>query len=444
MATTSFSEEKLMRKLRWKLVPYVMLLYLICMLDRVNVGFAALQMNKVLGITASVFGLIAGIFFIGYFLFEVPSNVILHKVGAKRWISRILISWGAVTVLTGFVHSALHLTILRFLLGVAEAGFYPGIILYFTFWFPSKHLAKTVSFLVVGMALGNIIAGPISTWILDHVQWMGIDGWRWLFIIEGIPAVLFGIINIFIMVDRPEQANFITQEEKTWLTAELQREHKAKKDKLQISKWAVFGRARIWHLSFCYVCYCMALYGLGFWMPQILKSLSKLLTNTQIGFISTIPYICAVVVMLLVARHSDKTLERRLHVAASLALPFFGFIGLTMTGNLWLSLFFICIIAAGVYSFVGTFWTLPALFLTEELAAVGIGIINSTGNLGGFIGPYAVGFIKDLTGGSTTGGMLFLAVFSILGALAVLLIPAKEADTRAFVAASAGAAGKGA
>lgn len=439
MATATFSEQKLIRRIQWKIVPYVMILYIVCMLDRVNVGFAALQMNKALGITASVFGLIAGIFFIGYFLFEVPSNVILHKVGAKKWISRILISWGAVTVLTAFVHSALQLTIIRFLLGVAEAGFYPGIILYFTFWFPSKHLAKTVSYLVVGMALGNIIAGPISTWIMDHVQWMGMDGWRWLFIIEGIPAVLFGIVNIFIMVDRPEQAKFMTSEEKKWLIAELKREHEVKRNKLQISKWAVFGHGRVWHLSFCYVCYCMALYGLGFWMPQILKSLSKLLTNTQIGLISTVPYICAVVVMLFVARHSDKTLERRFHVASSLALPFVGFVGLNMTGNLWLSLFFICLIAAGVYSFVGTFWTLPALFLTEELAAVGIGIINSTGNLGGFIGPYAVGFIKDITGGSTTGGMYFLAVFSILGALAVLLVPAKEADTRSLAVAGKGA-----
>lgn len=436
MVTATLSEQRLIRRVQWKIVPYVMILYIVCILDRVNVGFAALQMNKALGIAATVFGLSAGIFFIGYFIFEVPSNVILHRVGAKRWISRILISWGAVATLTGFVNSALHLIILRFLLGVAEAGFYPGIILYFTFWFPSKHLAKTVSYLVVGMALGNIIAGPISGWIMDNVHWLGIDGWRWLFIIEGIPAILFGIVNIFVMVDRPEQAKFMTKEEKSWLVTQLKREHEVKKDRLQISKWAVFGRGRVWHLSFCYVCYCMALYGLGFWMPQILKSLSKVLTNTQIGLISTVPYICAVIVMLFVARHSDKTLERRFHVASSLALPFFGFIGLNMTGNLWLSLFFICIIAIGVYSFVGTFWTLPALFLTEELAAVGIGIINSTGNLGGFIGPYAVGFIKDITGGSTAGGMYFLAIFAMLGALAVLLIPAKEADTRSLVAAA--------
>jgi ACS family tartrate transporter-like MFS transporter len=439
MVNATFSESKLMSKLQWKIVPYVMLLYIIAMLDRVNVGFAALHMNKALGISASVFGLIAGIFFIGYFLFEVPSNVILHKVGAKKWISRILVSWGAVTILTGFVHSAISLTICRFLLGVAEAGFYPGIILYLTFWFPSKHLAKTVSFLVVGMALGNIIVGPISTWIMSHVEWMGIAGWRWLFIIEGIPAIVFGVANIFIMIDRPEQAGFLTQEEKSFLTAELKREHEAKKNKLQISKWAVFGQVRVWHLSFCYVCYCMALYGLGFWMPQILSSLSKLSSVTQIGFIATIPYIVAVVVMLFVARHSDKTLERRFHVAASIALPFVGFVGLTMTGNLWVSLFFICLVAAGVYSFVGTFWTLPALFLTEELAAVGIAIINSTGNLGGFIGPYTVGFIKDLSGGSTTGGMLFLAIFSLLGAVAVLLIPAKEADARSLVAVGKGA-----
>src|ERR1035437_5515969 len=301
------------------------------MLDRVNVGFAALQMNKELGISSSAFGMIAGIFFIAYFFFEVPSNVIMHKVGARKWITRILVSWGIVTILTGFVESVTQLSILRCLLGMCEAGFYPCIILYFTFWFPRKHLAKTMAGFVMGMAIANIICGPISAWIIDHVQWYGMSGWRWMFIMEGVPAVLFGVVNLFIMIDRPEQAKFITPEEKIWLTAELKREHEAKAAKLSISKWAVFGIGRVWHISFCYLCYVVALYGLGMWMPQILRALSKVLTNTEIGIISALPYICGITVMVLVARHSDKTGERRLHVALPIAVAFFALIGLIFT-----------------------------------------------------------------------------------------------------------------
>ncbi|MDR3562787.1 MAG: MFS transporter [Negativicutes bacterium] len=432
MVSESFNEEKLISKLRWRIVPYVMLLYIVAMLDRVNVGFAALQMNKALGISASAFGLIAGIFFIAYFFFEVPSNVIMHKIGARKWIARILVSWGLVTVLTGYAESVTHLAILRALLGAAEAGFYPCIILYFTFWFPTKHMAKTVAGLMTGMALANIIAGPVSTWIMDNVTWYGMAGWRWLFIIEGLPAIALGIVNYFIMTDRPEQAKFLTQEEKDWLCNELKQEHEAKSAKLNnISKWAVFGNRRVWHLAFCYVCYVCALYGLGMWVPQLLRELSKVLTNTQIGLISMIPYIIGVVCMIYVARRSDRTLERRYHISMPLLVSFFGLIALTMTTDLWLSLFWICVSTAGIYAFVGTFWTLPNLFLSEATAAVGIAIINSVGNLGGFLGPYAVGFIKDATG-STNGGMYFLATFALLGVISVLAVPAKEADTRAL------------
>jgi ACS family tartrate transporter-like MFS transporter len=403
-----------------------MFLYIIAILDRVNIGFAALEMNKALGISASTFGFLAGIFFIAYFFFEVPSNVIMHRIGARIWIARILISWGIVTILIGFAESALHIGILRFLLGAAEAGFYPCIVLYLTFWFPMKHQAKTFSLLVCGMALGNIIAGPASTWIMDNIQWLDLAGWRWLFIMQGLPAVVFGAATLFVMTDRPEQAKFLTPDEKSWLVAELKVEHEAKMAKLQITnKWATFGQFRVWHLSFCYLCYVSALYGLGMWMPQLLRQLSKVLSNTQIGLISVIPYVCAIIIMILMARHSDKTQERRFHVGLPLAVCGAALIAVTMTNDLWLSLVFICIATAGVYTFVGTFWTLPSLFLGEATAAVGIAIINSVGNLGGFCGPFAVGFIKDATG-STTGGMYFLATLAILGACATLAIPAKH------------------
>ncbi|HUK99456.1 MAG TPA: MFS transporter [Nitrospirota bacterium] len=429
MVAKSFNEDKVMNKLRMRIVPYVMFLYIIAMLDRVNIGFAALEMNKALGIGASVFGLLAGIFFITYFFFEVPSNVILHKVGARRWIARILVSWGIVTMLIGYAQSVTHVGILRALLGAAEAGFYPGIILYFTFWFPSKHMAKTVSMLMCGMALANLIVGPISTWIMDNIAWFGIAGWRWLFILEGLPAVIFGIVTWFVLTDRPEQAKFLTQEEKDWLVAELKHEHETKMAKMSTTnKWAMFSNFRVWHLSFCYLCYVSALYGLGLWMPQILRALSKVISNTQIGLISMIPYVCGIIAMTWVAKRSDRTLERRYHVAVPIAISCFSLIAVTMTTDLVLSLFFICIATAGIYAFVGTFWTLPNIFLSEGTAAVGIAIINSVGNLGGFCGPYAVGFIKDATG-STNGGIYFLAIMALLGAFAVLAIPAKHAAT---------------
>jgi ACS family tartrate transporter-like MFS transporter len=293
MTTTAFNEAKLMNKLRWKIVPYLFLLFMIAMLDRMNIGFAALEMNKALGISASAFGMIAGLFFVAYFFFEVPSNILMYKFGARIWITRILISWGAVTVITGFADSVLHLAILRCMLGIAEAGFYPCIILYLTYWFPGKHLARTISMFMCAIVTANIITGHISTWIVDNVNWFNISGWRWLFILEGIPAILCGLMTSFIMTDRPENANFLTEEEKNWLISTIKKDNEQKTANFSVSKWEVLKQLRVWHLAGCYFCYNTAQYGLSLWMPQIIKSLSKVLTNTQVGLISTLPFICA-------------------------------------------------------------------------------------------------------------------------------------------------------
>ena len=403
-------------------MPYLVLMYIVAMLDRVNISFAALEMNPALGISASAFGFVAGIFFVAYFLFEVPSNILMHKIGARIWIARILISWGLVTVLTAYVQTAAQLTAVRFLLGLAEAGFYPCVILYLTFWFPSRYFAGTVALFMCGMAVANIIAGPVSTWIMDNVQWLDMAGWRWLFVLEGIPAVALGVATLFVIVDRPEQAGFLTKEEKVWLVAELAREHAIKAKKVTADKWKVFKDLRVWHLAFCYLCFVIALYGLGLWMPQIIKALAQSLSNTHVGLLSAIPYVCGVIAMILVARSSDRTQERRYHAALPIAVAFAGLIGLTLTQDLAFSMGLLCISTAAIYSFVGTFWTLPTMFLTEASAAVGIAIINSLGNLGGFFGPYLVGCLQDLTG-SGSAGMYFLAAFALLATLSVLAIP---------------------
>lgn len=425
MAIHTVDEKKTISKLRWKLIPLIMIMYMVSIMDRVNISFAALEMNHELGITPDMFGFIAGIFFLAYFFFEVPSNILMHRFGARLWISRILISWGLVTIVTGFVDTVWHLEILRVLLGICEAGFYPAMILYLTFWFPEKYFASTVSVFMCGQALTNIITGPISTFIIDNISWLNLAGWRWLFIIEGIPAVLLGIIALCVMVDRPEQAKFLESNEKEWLLKTLEKERNLKMQKKSTSKWQAFQDKKVWHLSFCYLCYVITLYGLGLWMPQIIKSLSNTLTNTGIGLISAIPYICGGVAMVLVARHSDKTMERRYHVGLPIGLAFFSLIALTMTSDLLLSIILLCISTAAIYCFVGTFWTLPTMFLAEATAAVGIAIINSVANLGGFIGPYVVGYLKSITN-SDVFGMYFLASFALLGMASILLLRKRD------------------
>ncbi|MDQ0204381.1 MFS transporter [Pectinatus haikarae] len=426
---SQIDEEKIIRKLRWRLIPFLFIIYVVSMMDRVNISFAALDMNKELGISATVFGLIAGIFFVAYFFFEIPSNIMMHKVGCRRWIARILITWGIVTVLTGFIHSAMQLGIMRILLGIAEAGFYPGMILYITLWFPSKYISKTLAFFMTGMALNNIITGPMSTYIMQNVNWLGMSGWRWLFIIEGIPAVICGFITLFWLVDRPEQAKFLTDKEKSWLTQQLKLECEAKRSTSNLSIGKILKNGRVWHMAVIWFGYVCAMYGLSMWVPQIIKSLGQSFSNVQVGLISTIPYFVGVICMVAVGRHSDRAMERRMHVGVPILFSAIGLLALTVTNNIVISLFWIAVSTAGLYGFAGSYWSLPSAFLSEASAAVGIAFINSFGNLGGFVGPYAVGYIKDITG-TINSGMYLLAAFAVIAGIATILVPKKLVEIR--------------
>ena len=427
MSTISLAEEKrIISKITRKIIPYIIWLYIIAMIDRVNIGFAALTMNKDLGVSASTYGLIAGIFFLSYFLFEIPSNVIMHKVGARKWIARILISWGLVVLAEGYVTSAFQLGVLRTLLGIAEAGFYPAMILYITYWFPSKYQGRAVSLFMLGSVFANMIGGPITALIMDNVHWFGMASWRWAFILEGIPAIIFGSLTYFILTDYPHQAKFLTQNEKDWLTDVLEREKREKEQKalVKASHWEVMKNPRVWHMALCYLFYNTGVYGLFLWMPQVIKEYSKILTTTQVGFLSAIPYLCVAILMNIIARHSDATNERRLHVALPISVGFLCLIALTKTSDLFTSMVLLSVGLAFTMSFVGTFWTIPNLTLSAAHAAVGIALINSTGNLGGFLGPYVVGWVKDITG-SAIPGMYFLASMCILTTISILLIPKK-------------------
>jgi ACS family tartrate transporter-like MFS transporter len=430
--TTSAVERSATRKVFWRIVPYCFVLYVISYLDRANIGYAALQMNKELALTSEAFGFAAGIFFIGYFLFEVPSNVALNKYGARIWISRILVTWGLVAVATAFVQTAMQLYVLRFLLGVAEAGFFPGIIIYLTYWFRAKEQATTVALFTAAIPVSYLLGAPLSTWIMDHVSGFGMNGWRWMLLLEGGPAVLAGILNYFIMTDRPEQAKWLTAEERDWLSEELRKDHAARANVEHLGVVAAITNPKVLFLSAIYFIYQVGNLGIGMWMPQIIKGLAGSLTNFEVGLVAMLPYAFATLAMVLWSRNSDRTGERQKHSAYPLLC---GAVALALTGLVLqpaIAMGLISLALAGLYAFKSPFWSLPGLFLSRSTAAVSIAAINSIGNLGGFVGPYTIGVIKDWTG-SAYGGLLFLSALLFISFVMTLLarmenVPAVRAE----------------
>jgi ACS family tartrate transporter-like MFS transporter len=406
------------RKAAWRLLPFLCLCYTVNFLDRVNVGFAALSMNADLGFSPSVFGLGAGIFFAGYILFEIPSNLALQRFGARIWIARIMISWGIVATAMALVHNEASFYALRFLLGVAEAGFFPGIILYLTYWFPARERARIVSLFMAAVPLATVIGGPVSGALLEMHGLLGLAGWHWLFIIEGLPAIGLGVIVLFFLDDRPEDARWLTPAERKALSATLAAEAEAARDVGYAELGQALTRPRVFVLGLIYFCVVTGLYGIGFWMPQVIQAFG--LEPLQIGFLTAIPYLVAACGMVLWGTRSDRTGERIWHIALPLMLGGAAFAWSAVSGPLGLTMLALTLATLGVHAAIGTFWSLPTAILTGTGAAAGLALVNSMGNLAGLVSPTAIGLIKQATG-SFTAALLFLAGALLLGALITLL-----------------------
>ena len=415
-------EAKTIHKLRMRIIPFVLLLYVISFLDRINIGFAALTMNKELAITRQQFGLVAGIFFFGYFLFEIPSNLLMHRIGARIWIARILITWGILATLTGFVQSVQQLYVVRFLLGLAEAGYFPGIALYLTYWFRQRDQAQAIALFLAGIPVSSILGAPISGFILEHVHWLSISSWRWLLILEGIPAVVCGVLTYFLLPNRPAEAKFLNQEEKDWITGELAREEREKLASHKISAVQAVMNKRVWHLGLIGFTLNIGMYTMSFWMPQLVKSVSSGYSNSLIGLLVMIPHLVGLPVMVLMSRSSDRKQERRYHAAIPAIAAGIALASLGAAQSMFPTIVLLSFAALGIYSVYGPLYSLPADFLTGFAAASGIALVSSLANLGGFAGPYATGWISQKTG-SLYGGLAVAGVSLFASATLMLLLP---------------------
>ncbi len=423
------------RRVMLRIMPYVFLLYIIAFLDRVNVGYAFLKMKGDLGFADDVLGLGAGIFFIGYFLLEIPGSILVEKWSARGWIARIMISWGIVAILMGFIQSKSQFYTARFVLGAAEAGFFPGIIVYFSHWFRYEDRAKAVALFMAAIPVANIIGSPVSGLLLG-VNWLGLAGWRWLFIIEGAPAIIFGVVTIFYLTDRPHQARWLPDDERDWLTGELEREKLEKQATRSYSILQAFRHREVVLLTLAYFFMVTAVYGFNFWLPTIIQKLSGL-SNLVVTLISALPYCVALVAILFVGWSSDRTKERRWHTALSMIVASIGLLlSVVAQDQTALAVLMFCVAGAGMYSYLPGFWALPTSFLTGTAAAASIGLINSIGNLGGFVGPYVVGYLSQATN-SFLGGVLYLATSALVAAVLILALRATR-QTRSLAAEVSG------
>ena len=404
-----------MRKVYLRLLPFAVLSYVLAYIDRINVSFAGLTMRDDLGMSAGTFGFAVGMFYWGYFIFEVPSNVILEKVGARIWIARIMITWGIFAGLTAAATGSTSFAIVRFLLGVAEAGFFPGMILYFTYWFPSRHHARIVSGFLVGLPFSVAIGAPISTSLLGLDGLFGLRGWQIMYIAEAIPTVVIGVLTYFVLTDRPQQAKFLTEEERNWLVTTIAAERRATEAARKFTLWEALYNPKVLLLALNYVGIVTASLGMLIFVPQMIKSLGNY-SNMTVGWLTMIPYICGAIAMVVWGRVSDRMNERRWNLFLGCVLSTIGLVIAGMTMGTWWALVGMSMATMGFYGSKGPFFAMPPMFLSGPALAAGIAWINSLGNLGGFFGPSYVGLMKDLTG-SYAGGLYGLALLCLVAAI---------------------------
>jgi MFS transporter, ACS family, tartrate transporter len=404
-----------------RLLPFLWLLYIIAFLDRVNVAYAGLQMTHDLGFSDRVFGVGAGIFFVGYVLLEIPGAIIVERWSARRWIARIMISWGIITAFVGMVHTAHQFYVARFILGAAEAGFFPGVIVYLTHWFRYEDRAKAVAAFMAAIPLSNIFGSPLAGLIL-RIHWFGLQGWRWLFILEGVPAVIFGVVTLFYLTDWPRQARWLPQDECDWITSELAAEKERKSAVRSYTIWQALYNRNVILVTTVYFLGVTGIYGFIIWFPTILKRASGLSTTT-VTLLVSLPYLAAFGAMMLNAWLSDRARERRWHTAVPLfAAGILLILAIAADPHIWMQLVFFIFFAACVQAHQPTLWALPTALLGESAGAAAIGLINCLGNLGGFFGPFIIGYLATRTG-SFTYGLAALVISLFLGGIVVLLLP---------------------
>ncbi len=424
VALSAEEQSAVMAKVTRRLLPLLFLCYVIAYIDRINVGFAKLHLREVLGVDASIFssvyGFGAGLFFIGYFLFEVPSNLILQRIGARIWIARIMIIWGLVSMAFMFMKGTTMFYVMRFLLGAAEAGFFPGVILYLTYWYPAHERARTIALFTLGGIAAGVVGSPISGAILGMNGVGGLAGWQWLFFLEALPAIIFGLVVLIVLPNGPAQARWLSDRERAWIQSRLDADAARPDAHQRHSLRDVFTSGRVWLLCLIYFLLNVGAYGYEMWLPTIVKNFSGQ-RDAIVGLINAIPYVVAGVMMFLIGHHSDRTHERRGHVAASAASAAVGFAIAAYSKNPYLAMAALTIAFAGLKSTLGPFWALTTAFLSGTAAAGGIALINSVGNLGGFFGPTLVGIFKDRTGSDVAALLLLGGALLCMGLLALFL-----------------------
>jgi ACS family tartrate transporter-like MFS transporter len=423
-------EQRAIARVQGRLIPFIFICYVIAYLDRVNIGFAATELQRDLGLTDAAFGLGAGLFFLGYCLFEVPSNLILERIGARLWIARIMIVWGIVSMAMMFVSGVASFYALRVLLGIAEAGFFPGVILYLTYWVPARHRARTGALFLMAIPVSVIIGAPLSDALLRLDGLLELRGWQWLFLVEGAPAVIFGIATLFYLTDTPSKATWLKDDERAWLTETMASERAARATQGHGSVLASLRSGKLWLLCAIYFMNTLVTYGVFLWLPRILRDASAG-AGVQVGWLTAIPFVAALAGMVLVGRHSDRTGERKWHVAVCALVAAAGLLlAVGFQDNVWMLVVAFTLSQLGQRSLLAVFWAIPPIFLGGTAAAAGIALINSLGNLGGWVGPTVVGWLRGSSGNYTSGLLVLVAALVIEAALvASMRLPRQSPNT---------------